>query len=142
MANTITITSKQTPTIRALIKDSDGALFDYDDDLATVEELTAEGIDAKPASYTIRRSNNALAPYDVSISNSTPVEGYENVEIEESAFIDPATVEESELPYNFQVTPSSRAAFPFNDPGYYIVDFTLYPKEGAAIVFRVGVTVK
>lgn len=142
MANGLTITEKQAPTFRAMIKKTDGTLFDYSADLATAAELAEEGIDAAPASYTIRKSNNALAPYDVSTKDSTVVPGFEDVEFGEEAFIEAETVEEDDLEYNFQVTPESRAVFPFASAGYYFVDFKLYPKEGAAIVFRVNVTVK
>ena len=38
--------------------------------------------------------------------------------------------------------PISRLLFPFDETGYYFADFTIYPKTGAAIVFRIGVVVK
>ena len=142
MAGTITITQRQAPTFRAMIKDTAGTLFDHDANLATAEELEAEGIDAAPASYTIRKSNGGSTPYVVNTENSSIVEGYENVAISADSFIEADTVEEEGLTYNFQVTPESRETFPFEAVGYYIVDFTLYPKTGAAIVFRVGVKVQ
>ena len=144
MGTGITITQRQAPTFRAMIKDSSGTLFDYATNLATAAELAEEGIDAAPASFTIRKSNGGTTPYVVNTDNSSVVEGFEDVEIGEDAFIEAETVESDNLAYNFQVTPVSRATFPFKDVGYYIVDFTLYPKEAesSAIVFRVGVTVK
>lgn len=142
MATSITITQRQAPTFRALIKDNEGNFFDVSNHLATAEELEAEGIDAHPAAFSIRRSKSSLTPYDSNTSNSDPVEGYQNVEIDAAAFVEESTVREQELTYNFQYTPPSRARFPFEQTGYYIVDFTIYPKTGAAIVFRVGVTVK
>lgn len=142
MGTGITITQRQAPTFRAMIKDSNGALFDYATNLATAEQLAEEEIDAAPASFTIRKSNGGSTPYVVNTDNSTVVEGFEDVEIGEDAFVEAETVQEDAMSYNFQVTPESRATFPFKDVGYYIVDFTLYPKVGSAIVFRVGVTVK
>lgn len=142
MANGLTITEKQAPTFRAMIKKTDETLFEFSTDLATAAQLAEEGIDAPPASFTIRKSNNALAPYDVSTKDSTVVPGFEDVEIGEDAFIEAETVEGDDLNYNFQVTPESRLVFPFATAGYYFVDFLLYPVEGAPIVFRVNVTVK
>ena len=140
--NSVTITERQTPTFRALIKSSVGELFDASKHLATAADLEAEGIQYPPISYTLYKSSSELTPYDLSTDDAAPVPGYTNIGIESAAFIEPATVTESALAYNFQYTPESRLLFPFEDSGYYFADFTIYPKQGAAIVFRVGVIVK
>lgn len=140
--NSVTITQRQTPTFRALIKTSTGELFDAVKHLATAAELEEEGVQYPPISYTLFKSNSELTPYDLSTEDAVPVPGYADIEIDNAAFIEPATVTESGLAYNFQYTPESRLLFPFEDVGYYFADFTIYPKTGAAIVFRIGVVVK
>lgn len=139
---TISITQKQTPTFRAMVKDEFGRLFDLNTDLATTDELTAEGIDAAPIAVTIYRSTESLTPYESDIENAEIVAGFDSLAIDSSAFLESETVQADGLNYNFQWTPESRAVFPFDKVGYYFADFIVYPKTGAAIVFRVGVIVK
>lgn len=138
----ITISQKQTPCFRALIKEEgSGDLFDPSTQLATQAELDEEGLtNARPISYSVFRSQSQL--YYSTTGDASPVPGYQNVEIDSNALIDPATVESLELDYNFTFTPEARASFPFTDPGVYFVDFMIYPKEGAAIVWRTPVTVQ
>lgn len=118
-----------------------GALFDPDVNLATNADLIAEGLtDAHPVSYSVFRTTSTL--YYSTTSESTPVEGFQNVEVDPDCLISPDDVVEGELDYNFSFTPNARASFPFALPGVYFVDFTIYPKEGAAIVWRTWVTVQ
>ena len=136
-----TISQRQTPCFRALIATEDGTLFDPENDLAAAEQLVEEGIDLPPCSFSVFRSESEI--YYTTTGNATPVAGYQNVEIDPAdALINPETVEEDELDYNFSFVPESRATFPFTSPGVYFVDFTVYPKAGAAIVWRTPVTVK
>ena len=134
------ITQRQAPQFRALIKsEGDGSLFDPNTHLATAAELATEGIDAAPISCTVYRSTNSIAPYNFSTENADIVEGYENVEIPSSAFIDVAS--QDPVTYNFAFTLDNRATFAFAEAGLYFVDFLLYPKTGAALAWRVGVEV-
>jgi len=134
------ITQRQAPQFRALIKnESDGTLFDPAIHLATAAELAAEGIDASPISCSVYRSTNSIAPYNFSTANAEIIEGYENVEIPASAFVDVASQETTA--YNFAFTLDNRATFAFAEAGLYFVDFLLYPKTGAALAWRVGVEV-
>ena len=138
----IKITQKQAPQFRALIKAKDtDDLFDASLDLATAADLTTEGINKAPITYTIYKSTNEIAPYVSSTESAIPVEGYEDVELTSDAFIAPSDVEEAGLDYNFCFTPANRATFAFPDVGNYFVDVLIYPKTGAAIVFRVPVQV-
>ena len=137
---TVQITQRQTPCFRALVKsESSGDPFDASIDLATAEELEAEGIELPPISCTVYKSTNNLAPLVYSTANATPVPGYQDLEIDADAFLDPSAVS---VGYNFSYTPPNRSTFAFNDAGAYFVDFLIYPKEGAAIAFRVGVNVE
>ena len=136
----VTISQRQTPCFRALVADESGALFDPEADLATAEELEEEGIDAAPISFSVFRAESEI--YYTTTGEATPVSGYQNVEIDASAFLDPDVVKSEELDYNFSFVPESRATFPFTTSGVYFVDFTVYPKTGAAIVWRTPVTVK
>ena len=137
---TIQITQKQAPCFRALIKsEQTGDLFDPTEDLATAAELEEEGIELPPISCTVYKSNNALAPYAYSTASATPVEGYIDLEIDASAFID---VSPTSADFNFSYTPPNRSTFAFAEVGAYFVDFLIYPKTGAAISFRVGVNVE
>ena len=135
-----TISRKQTPAFRAMIATEDGTLFDASTQLATAAELAEEGIEAAPISASFYKTDSQL--YYNATGQSTPVEGFQNVEIDASAFIDPADVVEDSLSYNFSWIPASRETFPFNAPGMYYVDFMAYPKTGAAIVWRVWVLVQ
>lgn len=141
-SNSITITQRQTPTFRALIKSSSGEFFDVSKHLATKAQLEEEGVQYPPISYSLYKSSSELTPYDFSTDEAEIVPGYADIEIEGSAFIEPGTATDGELAYNFQYTPDSRLLFPFDETGYYFADFTIYPKTGAAIVFRIGVLVK
>ena len=134
---TVTITQNQTPLFLAAIK-SDGDWFDPEN-LATSAQLISEGITRPPISYTIYRSTDSLSPLSFSTSNAVVVAGFENVEINPAAILDPEDVEGD---YNFQFAPASRSVFPFSETGYYFVDFLLYPQAGAAVAWRVGVEVK
>lgn len=137
----ITISQRQTPCFRAMIKEEgSGDLFDPETQLATQEELDEEGLtNAKPISYSVFKSQSKL--YYSTTGDATPVAGYQNVEIDSEALIDPDAVESFELDYNFSFTPEARSSFPFAEPGVYFVDFMIYPKEGAAIVWRTWLTV-
>lgn len=136
----ITISQKQTPCFRALIATESGALFDPQTDLATQSELTTEGIELPPISYSVFKTSSAV--YRAANGDVEPVEGYQNVEIDVDALIEPTDFALEDLEYNFSFTPESRATFPFEEPGGYFVDFIVYPKTGAAIVWRVWVTVE
>lgn len=140
-----TISQFQTPCIRAMItNDGDGALFDYENDLATAEELAAEtpAIDAPPASYTIYKARNTYGATAFDTANADEVEGFIDVELDpEECFLSAAAVEANELTYNFHFVPKSRATFPFAETGYYFIDVKIYPKTGAALVFRASVEV-
>lgn len=136
----VTISQSQTPCFRAMIAAEDGTLFDTSVDLATAEQLEEEGIDLPPASFSVFRAASEL--YYSTTGDATPVAGYQNVEINSDAFIDPADVQADALNYNFSYVPPSRTTFPFTTPGVYFVDFRVYPKEGAAIVWRTPITVK
>ena len=129
----ITISQRQTPCFRALITTEDGTLFDPDVYLATAEELESEEIDLPPCSFSIFRSESEL--YYTTTGNAQPVPEFQNVEIDPIALIAPDEVEENDLNYNFSYVPESRKTFPFTKPGVYFVDFTIYPKVGAAIVW-------
>ena len=139
---TVQLTQRQTPNFRALIRAENGLLFDAAANLATAEELAAEGIGRAPISCSIYYAPSSLALYSASTTSATPVPGFENLAIGEEAFIEPDAVEANGLDYNFQYSPPSRAAFPFEKPGAYFVDFLIYPKTGAALAFRVGAEVK
>lgn len=139
---TVQLTQRQTPNFRALIRSENGALFDAAANLATREELAAEGIDRAPISCSIYYATSSLAPYSASTTNAAPVPGFENLEIDASAFVEPDAVETNGLGYNFRYSPPSRASFPFEKPGAYFVDFLIYPKTGAALAFRIGAEVK
>ena len=137
----VTISQRQTPCFRALIKTEDGTLFDPETDLATATELEEEGITLPPCSFSVFESESAL--YYTTTGDASPVAGYQNVEIDpDVALIAPDDVESEELDYNFSFVPESRTTFPFTSPGVYFVDFTVYPKTGAAIVWRTPITVK
>lgn len=138
----ITISQRQTPCFRALIKaESDGALFNKDTQLATQSELTTEGLtNAHPISYSVFKTSSNL--YYTTTGEATPITGFQNVEIGSECLIDPSDVESGELDYNFSFTPEARASWPFAEPGVYFVDFMIYPKEGAAIVWREWLTVQ
>ncbi|MBQ8287058.1 MAG: hypothetical protein IJZ10_12275, partial [Thermoguttaceae bacterium] len=116
--------------------------FDAAVDLATPEELAAEGIDRAPISCSIYYATGSLAPYSASTTSAEPVPGFENLEIDPSAFVEPDAVEANGFGYNFRYSPPSRASFPFEKPGVYFVDFLIYPKTGAALAFRIGAEVK
>lgn len=136
-----TISQRQTPCFRALIATEDGTLFDPENDLATAEQLVEEGIDLPPCSFSVFRAASEL--YYTTTGDATPVAGYQNVEIDpEDALVAPADVESDDLNYNFSFVPESRTTFPFTTPGVYFVDFMIYPKAGAAIVWRTPITVK
>lgn len=135
-----TISQRQTPCFRALIAQEDGTLFNSDTDLATAEELEEEGIELPPCSFSVLRAISEICY--TTTGEATPVEGFQNVEISSDAFIAPETVESDELNYNFSFVPESRTTFPFASPGVYFVDFTVYPKRGAAIVWRTPINVK
>ena len=137
----IKITQRQTPCFRAMITDfGSGDLFDPDSDLATTAELTAEGLtNAHPVSYSVFKTPSKL--YYSTASEATPVAGFQNVAVDPDCLIDPDDVEADDLDYNFSFTPNARANFPFAEPGVYFVDFMIYPKEGAAIVWRTWITV-
>lgn len=139
----VKITQNQAPQFRALIKTLDGArLFDKNADLATREELDAEGLeDVHPAAYTVYKANGGITPYIMTTDNATAIEGYTNREINAEAFFTPAQVEASNLAYNFIFTPDNRATFAFKEAGFYFVDFKIMPKTGGAIVFRVNIQV-
>lgn len=139
---TVQLTQRQTPSFRALIRAESGALFDAAVNLATPEELAAEGIDRAPISCSIYYATGSLAPYSASTTNATPVPGFENLQIDPTAFVEPDAVEANGLGYNFRYSPPSRASFPFEKPGVYFVDFLIYPKTGAALAFRIGAEVK
>lgn len=139
---TVQLTQRQTPDFRALIRSESGELFDAAVDLATAEELAAEGIDRAPISCSIFYDPTGVAAYASSTSTASPVPGFENLAIDASAFAEPASVEASELGYNFRYSPPSRVSFPFEKPGTYFVDFLIYPKNGAALAFRVGAEVR
>lgn len=142
MAETVTITERQTPQFRALIK-AGNVYFDASQHLATQAELTAEGIDAPPASCTIYKSNSKLSNMRMAADAATPVEGYEDIEIDPAtAFLSPATAETLSPPYNFQFTPAARTSCAFRESGWYFADFTIYPKTGAFISFRVPIKVE
>lgn len=138
----ITISQRQTPCFRAMIKsESDGALFDKDTQLATQEELNAEGlVNAHPISYSVFKTQSNL--YYSTTGEAAPVTGFQNVEINSECLIAPADVESDKLDYNFSFTPEARASWPFAEQGVYFVDFMIYPKEGAAIVWREWLTVQ
>ena len=139
---TVQLTQRQTPSFRALIRSENGALFDAAANLATPKELAAEGIDRAPISCSIYYATGFLAPYSASTLNAAPVPGFENLEIDPSAFVEPDAVDTNGLDYNFRYSPPSRASFPFEKPGVYFVDFLIYPKTGAALAFRIGAEVK
>ena len=143
----ITISQRQTPCFRALIATEDGTLFDPETDLASQADLTAEGIEATPISYTLYKTESALY-YQSGSGQAEPVEGFQDVEIDAGAFIDPDDVERDSGgnltadSYNFSFVPDARSVFPFADVGTYFADFTVYPKTGAAIVWRTWVYVQ
>lgn len=138
----VKITQGQAPQFRAIIKTLEGRLFDPTEDLATREELDAEGLtEVFPAQYSIYKSNSSIAPYIGNTEEAEAVEGYTNREITRAAFINPSEVEEDELDYNFKFTPANRSTFAFTKVGNYFVDFKIMPKRGAAIVIRVNVQV-
>lgn len=139
---TVQLTQRQTPNFRALIRSENGALFDAAVNLATPKELADEGIDRAPISCSIYYATGSLAPYSASTLNAAPVPGFENLEIDPSAFVEPDAVDANGLDYNFSYSPPSRAAFPFEKLGVYFVDFLIYPKTGAALAFRIGAEVK
>ena len=137
----ITISQRQTPCFRALIATDAGTLFDPATDLATQAELDSEHIDAAPLSYSVFKTDSAL--YYQGSGDASPVEGFQDVAIDPSdALIDPTDVSADELDYNFSFVPAARAAFPFADVGSYFIDFTMFPKVGAAIVWRTWVYVQ
>ena len=136
----VTISQRQTPCFRALIAAEDGALFDPETDLATAEELEEEGIAAAPISFSVSRAESEI--YYTTTGEASPVSGYHDVEIDASALLDPDVVASDKLDYNFSFVPESRATFPFTSSGVYFVDFTVYPKTGAAIVWRTPIIVK
>lgn len=118
-----------------------GALFDPTTQLATQQDLIDEGLTGVyPVSYSVYKTQSAL--YYSTTSEAAPVADYQNVEIDSSCVLTPAQVETDLLDYNFTYTPEARASFPFQTPGVYFVDFMMYPKEGAAIVWRTWVTVQ
>lgn len=135
-----TISRRQTPAFRAKIATESGTLFDASTDLATTADLTAEGITAAPISASFFKTESQL--YYNATGQSTPVQGFQNVEIDDESFIAPATVAAQSLDYNFNWVPDSRTSFPFSESGMYFVDFTVYPKTGAAIVWRTWVLVQ
>lgn len=138
----VKITQRQAAQFRAMIKTKDAdELFDAAQYLATAEELEAEGVDAAPISYTVYKCDNELAPFVTSTEKATPVQGYIDVALSDSVFLTPAEVQEQGLDYNFEFVPENRKTFAFKDTGQYFVDVTIYPKTGAAIVFRVPVEV-
>lgn len=139
----IKITQNQAPQFRALIKTHDeGRLFDKVEDLATQDELNAEGlVGVYPAAYTVYKSTGGITPYIQDVANASPVEGYINREINATAFKEPTEVEANNLNYNFIFTPENRATFAFKDVGAYFVDFKIMPKTGGAIIFRVPIQV-
>lgn len=138
----VKITQRQAAQFRAMIKERDsGTLFDASENLATVEELASEQIDAAPISYTVYKCKNELAPYVQSTAQATPVPGYINVALPDTAFLKPQEVEQGNLDYNFEFVPENRKTFAFADVGQYFVDVTIYPKTGPAIVFRTSLEV-
>lgn len=139
-SNLIKITQNQAPQFRALIKkESDGTLFDPETNLATAAELAEEDIDAAPISCTVYKSLDPVAPYIFNTARAEVVEGFENVEIPSTAFID--TTGQSPVNHNFAFTFENRKTFAFAEAGVYFVDFLLYPKQGAALAWRTGVEV-
>ena len=140
MANLIKITQFQAPQFRALIKaESDGTLFNPSTDLATQAELDTEGINDYPISCTVYKSLDPVAPYIFNTARAEVVEGFENVEIPSTAFID--TTGQQDPSYNFAYTFANRKTFAFQEAGVFFVDFMLYPKTGAALAWRTGVEV-
>ena len=136
----VKITQKQAPLFRAMIKKLNDELFDPGEDLATRAELDAEGLtNVHPISYTVYKSQGGLTPYVADSNTAEPVPGYQNKEIDASAIMNPAEVEQGQLDYNFSFTPANRSTFAFPDVGWYFVDFQIMPKEGNAIIFRVNV---
>lgn len=140
MANLIKITQFQAPQFRALIKaESDGTLFDPETDLATAAELEEEQIDKAPISCTVYKSLDPVAPYIFNTARAEVVEGFENVTIPSTAFIDVSGQQSPD--HNFEYTFDNRKTFAFADAGVYFVDFLLYPASGAALAWRTGVEV-
>lgn len=137
----ITISQRQTPCFRALIAKEDGTLFDKATDLATAASLAAEGLtNAHPISYSVYKTASTL--YYTTTAEYEEVAGYQNIQIDAAALIAPTDVESDNLDYNFTFTPAARSTFPFSESGVYFVDFTIYPTEGAAIVWREWLTVQ
>ena len=87
--------------------------------------------------------DDAPLPAFVATDEATAVTGYANIAIDPAeAFLSPATAATLVPSYNFQYTPPARTSFAFNSSGWYFADFTIYPKTGAVISFRVPVKVE
>lgn len=138
---TTTIARRQSPAFRARIESETGDLFNASTDLATAAELAEEGIENPPVYASFYRTESQL--YYNATGQAQAVPGFEQVEIDpDEAFISPSVVESDDLDYNFTWVCASRETFPFASSGMYFVDFTAYPKQGAAIVWRTWVLVQ
>lgn len=121
----ITITPRQTPSFRALIKTENDVRLTVND-VATQAELTAEGIDDVPISYTLLMMYEGLY---------TEIEGFIKVPLTTDCIVDEAL-------YNFIFTPEGRTVAMFPKAGQYVVEFKLYPHSGPIVTWRSEVVVR
>ena len=115
------ITRNQTPTFFATLVTASDTLFDV--------------ADFQSGNFTVYKSSSALLSR-VPSRYLTPVEGFTNVEIPANAIIASETITNSNLNYNFKLSPNALESFPFPDVGIYFVEFQITPTTGNPIVWQ------